>query len=97
MKQNQPPIFGPPAPVRLRLVAVESREEKSEADEVQAPAEGEANGNQPSPVSSTCPSNHPSRRPDGRSPNPHVADRAIADALDLPLETLEFLARHRST
>ena len=93
MKQNQPPIFGPPAPVRLRLVSVESREEKSEADGVHAPLADESNGAQ----SSTPPTIHPSRRLDGRTPNPRVADRAIADALEIPLEALEHLAQHPST
>lgn len=97
MKQNQPPIFGPPAPVRLRLVSVESREEKSEADGVHAPAADEPNGAQSSKPPTIHPAIHPSRRLDGRTPNPRVADRAIADALEIPLEALEQLAQHPST
>lgn len=53
MKQQQPPIFGPPAPVRLRLVSVESREEKDDSDAVWTGGEGASNGKLPSTLAST--------------------------------------------
>ncbi|MBX3379158.1 MAG: hypothetical protein KF805_03625 [Phycisphaeraceae bacterium] len=65
--------FGPGAPPRLRLVAVETRESEIPA--------GEKNGE------------HPTRRPDGRTPNPRAAEQALAAEMNMPVETLEFLAR----
>ena len=76
------PSFGSPSPPRMRLVSVESREEESDPREARDAAKtAKAAG-------------HPTKRDDGRSPNPRAAERAIAQALDLPLEALDSLARH---
>jgi len=65
----------------MRLVSVESRDEECDPRQERDAAKiAEAAG-------------HPTKRDDGRGPNPRAADRAIAQALDLPLEALDSLAR----
>jgi hypothetical protein len=78
MGNDNTPRLGSTTSPRLRLVCVEGREAES------SPRENEKNAKS---------ENHPTRRDDGRTPNPRAAEKAIAEALELPEETLDLLAR----